>query len=204
MAAGAPRHRAPKKEWGHAGNALQALGVAGAGLLAVTVMTALAGGPAKPAILVTSSPTSNVVAASADTVAGRGAPAVARPAARPHASSSIWSVGRNRPRPIGPVIIALPDGGSPVPSVTTASPAATPAPSPSTRVRVQPPPIVHPPAPTPTRTPTPVPVPVPTPVPTPSDTVPAPVPSTAEPLPLDVPPASVNQAPASIPDVPAG
>ena len=48
MAAGAPRHRAPKATQGSTGNVLQALGVAGGGLLAVWVLTEIAGGPAAP------------------------------------------------------------------------------------------------------------------------------------------------------------
>jgi hypothetical protein len=49
MAAGAARHGA-RKGAHRTTNALQALGVAGGGLLAVTVMTMLAGGPAEPDI----------------------------------------------------------------------------------------------------------------------------------------------------------
>src|SRR6478609_7253714 len=48
MAAGAARHGARKRTANRTTNALQALGVAGGGLLAVTVMTMLAGGPAAP------------------------------------------------------------------------------------------------------------------------------------------------------------
>ncbi|HWO50315.1 MAG TPA: hypothetical protein VNN23_01865, partial [Ornithinibacter sp.] len=58
MAAGAARHGARKRANGTT-NALQALGVAGGGLLAVTVMTILAGGPADPALGETGSPTSS-------------------------------------------------------------------------------------------------------------------------------------------------
>ena len=48
MAAGAARHGARKPARGITANALQAIGVAGGGLLAVTALTVMVGGPAEP------------------------------------------------------------------------------------------------------------------------------------------------------------
>ena len=74
MAAGAARHGARKRCRGRTTNALQALGVAGGGLFAVTVMTMLAGGPADPDPDETGSSVSTGTPAGAEGLAGDGAP----------------------------------------------------------------------------------------------------------------------------------
>src|SRR4051812_20935078 len=109
MAAGAPRHGAPRKSHGSTRNVLQALGVAGGGLLAVSVMTTIAGGPATPSRLVAESPSRSVGATPVAAVAARGSGVVVRPpsAVVVTATATIWSVGGSPPpRAIGPTIPA--------------------------------------------------------------------------------------------------
>lgn len=209
MAAGAARHRAPRKSHGSTGNVLQALGVAGGGLLAVTVMTMLAGGPGDREVAVAISPTASVRATQVKDVAARGTAVVAHPpTVKPTAAESLWSVaGRPRPRPIGPTVPAPPSLTPAAPALTptapvvaAAVPTPTPTPSPTRPARVQPPPVVHPPAPVPTR-----PVPTPTPSPTPTDTpTPTPTPSPTDPPPVDPLPLQPAPLNAPVPSPPVG
>ncbi len=129
MAAGAPRHRAPKKSHGSTGNVLQALGVAGGGLLAVSVMTVIAGGPAENRSQAVAAPSAAASATPESAVAGHGRAVVLRtPAVVVTPAASIWSVGdRPRPRPIGPTIPAPP---TLAPAPQAVAPAASPDPHP--------------------------------------------------------------------------
>jgi hypothetical protein len=173
MAAGAARHGARKPARGGAANVLQALGVAGCGLFAVTVMTYLAGGPAELDTDGTESTGVSTSVTEGGTSGFRGAPGGTTPV-RGGSTASIWSTAPpgNLP-PIGPT--APPMTIPPTPT-TTSTPTPTPLPTPRPSESPTPPPS----------TPTPTPEPT-TPPPTPTEPPPSPTPSTT-PGPEDLPP----------------
>ncbi len=183
MAAGAARHGARKRTANRTTNALQALGVAGGGLLAVTVMTMLAGGPADPAVGETGSPSSSETPAGVAGLVGSGAP-TGYPVVTVPVRSTIGPTGI--PTPWSPTT----PGGTLTPGTTVTSsnpppaaaltgsppPGSSPAPSPATSPTPEPPSPTPEPTPEPTTPDTPTPEPVATPTPTTPDP-PAPEPS---------------------------
>ena len=163
MAAGAARHGAQKPPRGITANVLQALGVAGGGLLAVTALTVMVGGPAAPDTDRTALPAGTTPVTQGRTPDFHGT-TVPTSGPRGGATVSIWSTARvDGLPPIGPT--APPTTLAPTPTADpTPTPTASPAESPT------PPPSTAPPAPTPTTsTPAPTnPQPSPTPAPTPT------------------------------------
>jgi hypothetical protein len=178
MAVGAARHGARKRA--HTpGNTLQALGVAGGGLVAVTLLTVVVGGPADPA-----EPTGSTPPAPASV----GVPTAlmgslgTSPTHGPGATVPIRSTtGANLPPLPGPTTTppgtSVPDTTdlvAPVPGATASPAVVTPSPRPDEGTPTPTGPTSTPdpsdPAPTttpPTHQPTPTPRPTPTPVTTP-------------------------------------
>jgi hypothetical protein len=158
MAAGAARHGA-RKGARRTTNALQALGVAGGGLLAVTVMTMLAGGPADPDPDETALSVSTGTLGAAEGLA-RGRAPTGHPVFTVQVRSTTIPTGVTTPW--SPTV---PPGGVPAPTTVPASTTPTGTTTP-TRA----------PSPTPTPTPTTTPSPTATPTPDPTPTLPQPTP----------------------------
>lgn len=182
MAAGAGRHVARR----NAGllNALQALGVAGAGLFVVTVLSVVVGGPT-PLWNGVTSLTGDPTSVTSDTGAPLGSDSRSRvTGVRPGpASTAVFSVTTSPTR--APIIELTTTPSVVVPPLVRPS---TPTQLSSTTVPVAEP---EPPTPSPTpSTPEPTPAPTPTPSspdPTPTDPSPDPVPSPFESAPVEAP-----------------
>lgn len=180
MAAGAARHGARKGSRGIA-NVLQALGVAGCGLLAVTVLTMLSGGPALPDV--DPAEVSTGSSGRPGLPAGSRSPGVVQPGgggASPE-SAPLPTTPVGGPAPSRPAASVPGAQGAPGPSASSRT-APTPSPTRTPQGRTVPiPPSQHPvtptPSPAPSATPT-VPTPVHPDVPSPPDWVdPGPPPS---------------------------